>query len=154
MTEGKNMHIQLKQSEIETAVRQYVASQGINLANKSLSIAFSATRGEAGIIANLTLEDMADVQIPGFTDRPADAPKSATVVTLAAAPNTVGAAITGATTDQDIAKAMAEVERDTDIGKPEVRATNADPVLTETTVPVENVPVEGAAAKTGESLFS
>lgn len=144
MTEGKNMHIQLKQSEIETAVRQYVAGQGINLANKSLSIAFSATRGEAGIIANLTLEDMADVQIPGFTDRPADVPKTATVVTLAAAPNTVGAAIAG-TVATSATKEQASIDP---------QMPDADPVLTETTVPAENVPVEGTAAKTGDSLFS
>jgi len=59
------MQIQLKQAEIVTALKQYIASQGINLVGKDVSISFTAGRKEAGIIADLVIED---VTIPGFTD--------------------------------------------------------------------------------------
>jgi hypothetical protein len=68
------MDIQLRQSEIEIAVRQYVATQGLVLTGKRLGIQFSATRDkDKGIVANLTIEDVNTTVIPGFTDRPADA---------------------------------------------------------------------------------
>jgi hypothetical protein len=63
------MQIQLKQSEIITAIKQYVVNQGINLNGKTVDIAFSATRGAAGIIADVSIEDQA---IPGFSDASAD----------------------------------------------------------------------------------
>lgn len=59
------MQIQLKQTEIIAALKQYVTSQGINLAGKDVSIAFTAGRKEAGIIADVSIED---ISIPGFTD--------------------------------------------------------------------------------------
>ena len=63
------MQIQLKQSEIIAAIKQYIVTQGINLSGKSVEIAFSATRGAAGIIADVSIED---TSIPGFTDSSAD----------------------------------------------------------------------------------
>lgn len=114
----KQMDIQLKQNEIEAAVRRYVAETiGVNLTGKRLGVQFSMTRGAGGLIANLSIEDVSDVQIPGYTDRDADpvvttdAPKLASVTRLAgdlqvegnitaggdvaagAKPNTIGAAI-------------------------------------------------------------
>lgn len=59
------MQIQLKQSEIITAIKQYVANQGISLNGKSVEIAFSATRGAAGLIADVSIDE---VEIPGFSD--------------------------------------------------------------------------------------
>jgi hypothetical protein len=59
------MQIQLKQSEIIAAVKQYIVAQGININGKSIDIAFSATRGDAGIVANVNIEE---ANIPGFTD--------------------------------------------------------------------------------------
>lgn len=64
------MQIQLKQSEIIAAIKQYVVTQGINLNGKTVDIAFSATRGAAGIIADVSIEE---VSIPGFTDSEVDA---------------------------------------------------------------------------------
>lgn len=64
------MQIQFKQAEIMVALKQYIIAQGINIAGKSVDIAFSATRGAAGIVADVTIED---AQIPGFSDAESDA---------------------------------------------------------------------------------
>jgi hypothetical protein len=61
------MQIQLKQTEIIAALKQYIVGQGINLTGKEVSISFTAGRKEAGIIADLVIED---ASIPGFTDTP------------------------------------------------------------------------------------
>lgn len=68
------MQIQFKQAEIVAALKQYIAAQGINTAGKTVDIAFSATRGAAGIIADVTIEDAA---IPGFSDSVGDDSKPA-----------------------------------------------------------------------------
>lgn len=59
------MIINLKQTEIELALRAYVQAQGISLHGKDLSISFTAGRKEAGISAEISIDD---VEIPGFTD--------------------------------------------------------------------------------------
>jgi hypothetical protein len=71
------MQIQFKQSEIIAALKQYIVTQGINLQGKSVEIAFSATRGAAGIVADVTIEE---VEIPGFSDAAADDAKPALTV--------------------------------------------------------------------------
>lgn len=63
------MQIQFKQAEITAALKQYIVAQGINLNGKSVDIAFSATRGAAGIVADVTIEE---TEIPGFTDSVGD----------------------------------------------------------------------------------
>lgn len=76
------MIINLKQSEIELALRAYVVSQGISLHGKDLSISFTAGRRESGISAEISIDD---VEIPGYTDSVAvveAAPIAAPVVTL------------------------------------------------------------------------
>lgn len=60
------MLIQLKQNEIVTALKQYIAQQGINLTNKDVKITFTAGRKESGISADVEIEEMGD--IPGYTD--------------------------------------------------------------------------------------
>jgi len=59
------MQIQLKQAEIHIAIKQYIASQGINLAGKTVVIAFTAGRKESGLTADVSIEDH---DIPGYTD--------------------------------------------------------------------------------------
>ena len=59
------MQIQLKQTEIITALKQFITAQGISLAGKDVNISFTAGRKEAGIIADVSIEE---VSIPGFTD--------------------------------------------------------------------------------------
>jgi hypothetical protein len=56
------MLIQLKQAEIVSAIKQYVAQQGINLAGKTVDIAFTSGRKENGLSADVTIEDH---DIPG-----------------------------------------------------------------------------------------
>ena len=58
------MIINLKQNEIEQALRAYVAAQGISLSGKELTIAFTAGRRESGISAEISIDD---VEIPGYT---------------------------------------------------------------------------------------
>jgi hypothetical protein len=78
------MQIQLKQSEIIAAIKQYVVNQGISLNGKTVDITFSATRGAAGIIADVSIEE---VSIPGFSDSPAeDAAKPALTVVSSTEP--------------------------------------------------------------------
>lgn len=59
------MIINLKQDEIDAALRLYIVSQGINLAGKTVTIAFTAGRAGRGLSAELDIEDAA---IPGYTD--------------------------------------------------------------------------------------
>ncbi len=75
------MQIQLKQTEIIAALKQYIAGQGINLTGKDVSISFTAGRKEAGIIADLVIEDSS---IPGFTDTPVQETPVLSVVTAVA----------------------------------------------------------------------
>lgn len=53
------MKLQLEQAEIEKAVQEFVANQGIKVEGKSMSVKFSMTRGEAGLVADLNIEDAA-----------------------------------------------------------------------------------------------
>lgn len=83
------MQIQLKQTEIIAALKQYISAQGINLAGKEVSISFTAGRKESGIIADLSIDDVA---IPGFSDADTAADPAAPalrVVAPAAAPEPV-----------------------------------------------------------------
>jgi hypothetical protein len=59
------MNVQLKQSEIIEALKQFIAKQGINLSGKEVTITFTAGRKESGITADLVIEDAG---IPGYTD--------------------------------------------------------------------------------------
>jgi hypothetical protein len=55
------MQIQLRQKEIETAIKLFVSQQGINLTNKTIDIVFTAGRKESGISAEMTIEDVCSV---------------------------------------------------------------------------------------------
>ena len=59
------MIINLKQDEIDAALRLYISQQGINLAGKTVTIAFTAGRAGRGLSAELDIEDAV---IPGYTD--------------------------------------------------------------------------------------
>ena len=60
------MQIQLKQTEIITALKGYIASQGINLAGKSVDITFTASRGAAGIVADIEINDIMCAPVGGI----------------------------------------------------------------------------------------
>ena len=51
------MLIQLRQSEIETALREYVVNQGINLTGRRVDISFTSGRKDNGISADLDIVD-------------------------------------------------------------------------------------------------
>lgn len=51
------MQVTLKQSEIEIALKNYIQAMGINLAGKSIDVAFTAGRKEAGISAELDINE-------------------------------------------------------------------------------------------------
>ncbi len=68
------MQIQLKQTEIIAALKQYIVNQGINLNGKDVDISFTAGRKEAGITADISIEDSGSV-IPGFDDAQDEAAK-------------------------------------------------------------------------------
>lgn len=58
------MQINLKQTEITQALRQYVTQQGIDLTDKTVDISFIAGRKEGGLTAEINIEDQ---DIPGFS---------------------------------------------------------------------------------------
>ena len=68
------MQINLKQTEIITALKQYIAGQGISLQGKSVEMAFTAGRKEAGISVEISIEDVSlpDFGLPeeGYTPKP------------------------------------------------------------------------------------
>lgn len=82
------MIINLKQTEIELALRAYVVAQGISLHGKDLSISFTAGRRESGISAEISIDD---VEIPGYTNTVAEEVEvnKAPVISLAPAVATV-----------------------------------------------------------------
>lgn len=51
------MQVNLKQAEIISALKMYVASQGINLAGKDVEMVFTAGRKESGISVEITIEE-------------------------------------------------------------------------------------------------
>lgn len=53
------MQIQLKQNEINAALNQYIASQGINLIGKAVDISFTAGRKNTGLTADIKISDQA-----------------------------------------------------------------------------------------------
>jgi len=77
------MQIQIKQSEIITAIKQYVSQQGISLQNKQVTVSFIAGRKGSGISADVVIEDSS---IPGFEDTVAEeetkAPTQGVVVNI------------------------------------------------------------------------
>lgn len=61
------MQIQLKQTEIVTALKQYITGQGISLAGKVVEVAFTAGRKEGGLSADISIEDL---DLPDFAGEP------------------------------------------------------------------------------------
>ena len=59
------MQIQLKQKEIETALKDFITKQGINLQGRTIEIVFTNGRKENGITADLSVSDSADT-FPNF----------------------------------------------------------------------------------------
>lgn len=58
------MRIQLRQIEIEEALQQYIANQGINLAGKVVEIGFTASRSADGLTADVDITNAIDSAKP------------------------------------------------------------------------------------------
>jgi hypothetical protein len=65
------MRIQLKQHEIEAAIAGYIASQGISVSNKSVTMDFTSGRKNNGLSVEVVIEDSADKAVipPGPINR-------------------------------------------------------------------------------------
>lgn len=61
----ENMQIQLKQVEIVSALHAFISAKGINLTGKTVDISFTAGRKDAGLSADISIEDAA---IPGLEE--------------------------------------------------------------------------------------
>lgn len=90
------MQIQLKQAEIVIALKMYIVSQGIILAGKEVGISFTAGRKEAGVLADISIEDPAAVSVAAYgipVDAPAveEAPKPVAAAVAQPAAETVAA---------------------------------------------------------------
>ena len=57
------MQVQLKQTEIIAALKQYISGQGISLQGKTVDMTFTAGRKEAGISVEISIDDAG---IPDF----------------------------------------------------------------------------------------
>ena len=57
------MLIQLRQSEIEVALREYIVHQGINLTGRRVDISFTSGRKDNGISADLVINVAEDEQV-------------------------------------------------------------------------------------------
>lgn len=51
------MQIQLKQREIEEALKSFISNQGINLTGKTIQIEFTSGRKDNGLSAEMIIED-------------------------------------------------------------------------------------------------
>lgn len=56
------MELNLKQNEIEAALRLYVANQGINLAGRTVAVTFTSGRTANGLSALIDIGDVTEVQ--------------------------------------------------------------------------------------------
>lgn len=61
------MQIQLKQAEIESALKDFISKQGINLQGRTVQIEFTSGRKENGITADLSISDTTG-NLPDFPD--------------------------------------------------------------------------------------
>ncbi len=57
------MKIYLEQIEIVQALQQYISEQGINLAGKQVDVSFTAGRKDAGLTAEVDIQDAAKANL-------------------------------------------------------------------------------------------
>lgn len=101
------MQIILKQESIEQALKQFIASQGINLSGKVVTVDFTAGRKGSGISAELNIEE-------GTGEQPSESTK----VSLAVVSNSQ--ATSAAISEADADPVAAEPEQ-----QPEATETEA-----------------------------
>jgi hypothetical protein len=121
------MQIQLKQAEIVIALKMYIVSQGIILAGKEVGISFTAGRKEAGVLADISIEDPAAVSVAAY-GIPVDAPA------VEEAPKPVAAAAVA----QPTAETVAAMEEAREIAAAETAVAEEPPFATEAPVAKAN----------------
>lgn len=85
------MQINLKQTEIIQALKNYIAQKGISLSGKTVDCAFTAGRKDTGISVEISIEDQ---DIPGYTDGSPEEVTAAPVAKPVAVPKSSAEAIT------------------------------------------------------------
>lgn len=120
------MQIQLKQSEIVDALKQYISKQGFNLAGKSVGVAFTAGRGTSGLSADIEIDELPE--IPGLDE--CDEANGILRPTLSVVPTAAPS------------------------GEEKLAAVAAEQPKAEQTKPAEAAPATPAAAAKATSLFS
>lgn len=151
------MKIQIEQHEVEAAVREYMANQGIKVEGKTLSVEFKMTRADGGgLVANLIIEDAA----PATTSKAAPKPRANTVGSAVAAQADKAAGITTGTVNKlpTAAEAIAEAQAKAAEAKQEgagQQTAAAETTTTETSNAAEQAAEAGTGgeAKTTTSLF-
>ena len=78
------MQIQLKQAEIETALKGYIAQQGITLTNKTITYSFTAGRKDSGISVELEIEEQPIMVPVGLVKREATFTPTSPIIALQA----------------------------------------------------------------------
>lgn len=105
------MKIQFGQTDITAALRAHIANQGINLDGKTVDIKFTMKKGNAGVMADVSIEN--GIQLPDLADEPAATRPALAVV----ASNTPAAE----------PKAVEPADPDFKVGsQPEAQATGTD----------------------------
>lgn len=154
------MQIQLTQDELKDAVRAYVAKD-FNLEGRTLTISFTATRGDAGVVTNLSINKNGDVEIPGYTNSAPDAVNvgagtvTQDVAQVTSAADVTTEAKTATTAVQELAQAAPVIAADTATNAAAEAKTEAPEVLTEQPAAVAEATdtAETSAPKTTSSLF-
>lgn len=75
------MQIQLKQPEIEQALKMFLAKQGINMTGKNIAIEFTSGRKNNGLTADVVIEDVVILNQTITAAREASGLTTSTVVT-------------------------------------------------------------------------
>lgn len=104
------MQIQLRQTEIEAALKQYVTKLGVNLQGKSVTIGFTAGRKDSGLSADISIEDSAEFQLDLLPDDDDETRPALSVVppTVEAAPAAKAEAEEAAALPNTVATVLAE----------------------------------------------
>ena len=99
----ETMQINLKQAEIITALKQYITNQGISLVGKTVDISFTAGRKEAGLSADIAIEDSG---LPEFVS--SETPEASTDVVVLKGVHADPVADEEKTVEDTVAEAPAE----------------------------------------------
>lgn len=139
------MQIIIKQSEIEVAVKNYIAGLGINLTGKDVEVSFTAGRKEDGLSASLDIVDATLGTVASVPPKP---------VLEAAAPATVAQVITQSTSVKSVHVSRTPVVEPEPAPAQEVEeaVVESQPEVSAAAVEAAN-DIEATPAKKVNSLF-